>query len=224
MGYLDCEKCGGYYKLKEGEAIDDFEGCSCGGKYKFVKEIEEIKSAKDLKSNFIENSTCPNCGIENSANTKFCGSCGKPLNTENITIKPQKKVTNTSSSNKSGFIAKNDIIAIISGLITIIALYSAYFLSIYIIPTLITGIVAGFFTPTGNYMKSILYGAITSFVGTVGYVLVINVLYSSYISFQYADITISPIFIVEIIIVAIALGAIGGLVGSFIRQRASIKN
>ena len=80
MGYLNCEKCGGHYELKEGEAIDDFEGCSCGGKFKFVKDIADLNSAKDIKSNFVEKFICPNCGIENGLNTKFCGSCGEPLN------------------------------------------------------------------------------------------------------------------------------------------------
>ena len=213
LGYLNCEKCGGYYQLKEGEAIDDFEGCSCGGNFKFVKDIDKVNKAQELESNFMDKSICSNCGLENNINTKFCGSCGKPLKTEFINKNSQIKFSKTIAGNQSGFMEKNDIIAIIFGLITILALYSAYYLSIYIIPTLISGMVIGFLTPTGNYMKSTLYGAIISLVGTVGYVSVINILYTSYISFQYAQITISPIFIVEIIMIAIILGAFGGFVG-----------
>ncbi len=119
---------------------------------------------------------------------------------------------------------KNDITAIISGFVTIIALYSAYFLSIFIIPTLISGIIAGFFTPSGNYMKSIIYGAVIGLVGTAGYVFVINVLYTSYISLQYATITISPLSIIEILFLAIVIGSIGGFVGSYFRPYININN
>ncbi len=79
LGFLKCEKCGGYYELKEGEAIDDFEGCSCGGKFKYVKSIDGLESVKDLDSHSEDKSICPNCGTENLKNVKFCGSCGKPI-------------------------------------------------------------------------------------------------------------------------------------------------
>ncbi len=39
-GYVVCEECGGYYELEEGEYPDDFESCSCGGKLKYVKNLE----------------------------------------------------------------------------------------------------------------------------------------------------------------------------------------
>ena len=36
MGYLVCEKCGGYYKLQPGESPEDFDNeCECGGKLKY---------------------------------------------------------------------------------------------------------------------------------------------------------------------------------------------
>lgn len=51
-GYLVCSKCGGSYKLKEGESPDDFDSCECGGKLKFKKNLNSQKvtdTAKDLK-------------------------------------------------------------------------------------------------------------------------------------------------------------------------------
>ena len=36
-GYLECEKCGGYYELQEGESPDDFEKCQCGGNLNYYK-------------------------------------------------------------------------------------------------------------------------------------------------------------------------------------------
>ena len=38
-GYLICEKCNGYYELQEGESLEDFEACECGGNLKFIQEL-----------------------------------------------------------------------------------------------------------------------------------------------------------------------------------------
>ncbi|WP_321422351.1 DUF2927 domain-containing protein [uncultured Methanobacterium sp.] len=41
MPYLVCEKCGGYYKLQEGESPDDFlDKCECGGDLKYSKTLD----------------------------------------------------------------------------------------------------------------------------------------------------------------------------------------
>lgn len=39
MSYLICEKCGGHYKLQDGESADEFQQCTCGGKLRYVKSI-----------------------------------------------------------------------------------------------------------------------------------------------------------------------------------------
>jgi hypothetical protein len=46
QGYLECEKCGGYYELQPGESPKDFEKCQCGGNLRHVKQlvISSIKS------------------------------------------------------------------------------------------------------------------------------------------------------------------------------------
>jgi len=41
MGYLICEKCGGYYKLQEGEKADNYDYCQCGGKLKYFDHITD---------------------------------------------------------------------------------------------------------------------------------------------------------------------------------------
>ena len=43
MPYIVCKKCGGYYKLKEGESIDDFDRCPCGGDIKYVESLDDLK-------------------------------------------------------------------------------------------------------------------------------------------------------------------------------------
>jgi hypothetical protein len=45
MGYLICEKCEGFYELKEGESPEDFsDKCECGGKLEYVDTIEGLKN------------------------------------------------------------------------------------------------------------------------------------------------------------------------------------
>lgn len=42
-GYLLCDKCRGYYKLKSDESPKDFtDKCSCGGKIRFSKSIDVV--------------------------------------------------------------------------------------------------------------------------------------------------------------------------------------
>lgn len=51
MGYLICEKCGGYYELQEGESIDDFQGCECGGKFRYAENIDDLDQESNTESN-----------------------------------------------------------------------------------------------------------------------------------------------------------------------------
>ncbi len=39
MGYLVCENCEGYYELQEGESLENFEECECGGNLKYVENL-----------------------------------------------------------------------------------------------------------------------------------------------------------------------------------------
>ena len=38
--YLECDNCGGYYKLEDGESLEDFDGCQCGGKLNYQQKKE----------------------------------------------------------------------------------------------------------------------------------------------------------------------------------------
>lgn len=42
--YIVCENCGGYYQLKKGESLDDFESCHCGGELKYAKKYFKLNS------------------------------------------------------------------------------------------------------------------------------------------------------------------------------------
>ncbi len=54
MGYLICDKCGGYYELQPGEKPEDFSNeCECGGEliysdtFDFIEENEDVHTATD---------------------------------------------------------------------------------------------------------------------------------------------------------------------------------
>lgn len=42
-GYLICNTCSGYYKLKENESPEDFNRCECGGPLEYVENIDHIR-------------------------------------------------------------------------------------------------------------------------------------------------------------------------------------
>jgi Family of unknown function (DUF5518) len=48
--YLICNKCGGYYELKEGESLEDYEGCECGGQLKYSPSILTGNESEDYIS------------------------------------------------------------------------------------------------------------------------------------------------------------------------------
>lgn len=107
MGYLICEKCGGRYELMEGESIDNFETCQCGGTLKYPEnELKEVKSLENLNSPHENNLNvegtfkeggkndkpkfiCPNCMKEHE-NGIFCSKCGGKL----ITVMKGKVIGN----------------------------------------------------------------------------------------------------------------------------------
>lgn len=53
MGYLICEKCKGYYELREGEHPEDFDRCQCGGKLKYVDKLEQPQKAEKKRPYYI---------------------------------------------------------------------------------------------------------------------------------------------------------------------------
>lgn len=53
MGYIICEKCGGYYELQPGEHPEDFDRCDCGGKLKYERSlIDENYDIPSSRSGF----------------------------------------------------------------------------------------------------------------------------------------------------------------------------
>lgn len=53
MGYLVCQNCGGYYKLKEGESAEDFVACQCYGQLVYVESLEDIKENEEVQDKSV---------------------------------------------------------------------------------------------------------------------------------------------------------------------------
>jgi len=71
MGYIICNKCGGYYELQEGESPKDFEACHCGGNLRYVESIKEVYKPKNRLK-------CGVCGHEQEKGLK-CSKCASNL-------------------------------------------------------------------------------------------------------------------------------------------------
>lgn len=72
MHYLVCEKCGGYYELQEGESLDKFSECQCGGSLTYVDSVDE--NVEDEQKVLY----CLNCGNYDMVGV-YCSKCGGRL-------------------------------------------------------------------------------------------------------------------------------------------------
>jgi ribosomal protein L40E/predicted negative regulator of RcsB-dependent stress response len=151
VGYLKCEKCGGYYELQEGESPDDFEDtCECGGKLKYVESldsfsdepedktptIDDVPLSKDKSINepitskdISQGRFCPKCGKQNTLTATFCKKCGYDFKTGSIpptSIRDLNKAKNSPNDDKkslqSKFTNKKVLIPIVVVLLVLVAL------------------------------------------------------------------------------------------------------
>lgn len=79
MGYLICDKCGGYYELNPGETAANYDKCDCGGKLRYAPTIAGVNPK------YKHYDVCPKCGAENPAGSAFCGSCSSSMKKESKT-------------------------------------------------------------------------------------------------------------------------------------------
>ncbi len=48
--YIICENCGGHYRLKKGESLEDFRSCHCGGKLKYAEKYYKLNEKRGFMS------------------------------------------------------------------------------------------------------------------------------------------------------------------------------
>ena len=165
MSYLICEKCGGYYKLKEGENPDDFKACECGGTMRYVQNFnahfdEELDPINEFN-------ICPDCGNENKLGEEYCKSCGKM-------IKDTQKEENNSSDDKTVIdkLTSNKwmlrtVAAVIGILIVVIPTFLAadwnYTLLLLLIGGIVASLIAGGKSEDGA-LNGIVVGVIAALV------------------------------------------------------------
>lgn len=211
MSYLICEKCGGYYKLKEGEKPDEFEACECGGSLKYVQNFnahfdEELDPINEFN-------ICPDCGIENSAGEKYCKSCGKMIkDTENEKTSSANKNALKFTSNK--WILRT--VAVIIGILivvipTLIFANSNYALLLLLIGGIVASLIAGGKSEDGA-INGIVIGLVAALI-----ILIFrgNFLFSDDILF---NIEIVLFEMSGAILILALFGLIGGVIGISIRD------
>ena len=221
MSYLICEKCGGYYKLKEGEKPDEFETCECGGTLKHVSVSSALRYVQNFNAHFDEEldpvnefNICPDCGTESSAGEKYCKSCGKMMkdtkNKENNSS--DTKNTLKSRSNKWILRAAAIIVGILIVLIpTFLFTNSNYALLLLLIGGIVASVIAG-----GKSEDGAINGII---VGVIAALLILifrgNFLFVDDIIFNI------EIFLFEMsgaILILALFGLIGGVIGIYIHD------
>lgn len=67
MPYILCEECNGYYELQDGESLDDFDRCQCGGKLKYI-EKHSFGNTSNENENFE---------VDKSYVVKVCEDCNE---------------------------------------------------------------------------------------------------------------------------------------------------
>ncbi|MGB9979826.1 hypothetical protein [Methanobacterium sp.] len=150
MGYVICEKCGGYYKLEKGESHEDFEACNCGGtlkhivfgapeNQKFSSDLRYVKSIQKESKKPKNALKCNICGHEQEKGL-ICSKCGSRIRRK--TNYQTEFKTNHRSRYYYGHVAKSSSIhffdrihwgAVTSGII------------FYIVASIVTKIVGGIF-------------------------------------------------------------------------------
>lgn len=74
MRYIVCDDCGGYYKLEEGESLEDFDECQCGGTIRYATSFKDIVKNRDAPTIL-----CIHCGASNQETNTECVNCGEKL-------------------------------------------------------------------------------------------------------------------------------------------------
>ena len=162
MSYVICGKCGGYYKLQEGESFEDFDKCQCGGNLSYAKYIP--KTRKKPKNNI----KCRICGHEQER-TLVCSKCGSK-------IRP-----NTNHWNRTGYrhLAEDDLLdridfnAIKSGVLFYILALIIMFIVRNVVPAFISFVGLGIISQSGTHdIAGAIYEGLT-IIGIIDIVIVV---------------------------------------------------
>jgi hypothetical protein len=144
---------------------------------------------------------CDDCTVALAGQT-YCHDCVEEL----VKTKDQKTETN-----------QINIRAGVYGFITALLVLLFSFLSYAILPSLFCGLIAGYVASAEDYTKSMIYGTVTSAISVPISFAILNASYLN--NNPFAIYFLRMEFTIELFIIAIILGALGGLMGIYLRQK-----
>lgn len=100
MGYLKCEKCGGYYELQDGESPADFEDiCECGGQLNYVQNLDDFSNiVPDSNENNLNNHETLDDYLNHTSSNENTASKNNKVSSDKLT---SQKANPNSTKNKN---------------------------------------------------------------------------------------------------------------------------
>lgn len=201
--YIVCEKCGGFYELKNGESLEDFESCECGGKLKAVKKINNKaqqsktdQNHKNIKERFSTNS-------ERIINFKA-------ISIGTITV----------------LILSILFSALLNGNILISYVLNTSYIPFTFLAAIITSYIVG-----KNLKNGIINGIISGLIATIISLFLINYTLNAPFSSDLVDTLINTtlqsfnlMFSITTPLITISIGALAGFLGTYLKIGAYNKN
>lgn len=246
MSIIECDNCGGYYKLEEGESLEDFDTCQCGGNLSHVKFQEAINKQK----NSIQ---CSICGHIHEKKAIICSNCGTIL---------RRKVNNNrgkydyqhviEQSKEKSFLDRIEWWGIASGIIFLIVAQvissvflfggllrlatsnagvgevSTFFSGSMLITVIImvaSGFVAVATIKTRDYINGIINGGMVgAFIGILSgtFALIAVAFFAGIIGQENAGIISGLLMIIFYVFIYGAITAFGGLIAVYVRKHTSV--
>lgn len=244
MSIIECDRCGGYYELEEGESLESFDSCQCGGSLKYAKPSQKTVRQK----NFTE---CRICGHIQEKKSVICSKCGSFLR-RNSNYNRHDYSHVLEQSNKKSIIDRIEWWGIASGIIFLIVAQvlssiflfgglfrlashdagvneiSAFFSGSMLVSVLImilSGFVAVATIKTRDYVTGIINGGfVGAFIGVLAgtFALIIILIFAGIIGQQNAGIIGGVVMLIFYTIIYGALTASGGLIAVYVRRHTSI--
>jgi ribosomal protein L40E len=231
MRYIICDDCGGYYKLLDGESLEDFDACRCGGHLRYAQSFKEIIKNRDAPTK-----TCIHCGASNSETALICSKCGKQLRRVNRRVKdyPARK-SNRSNVNILDRISFMGVIAgiiflVVASIIAVIGLAGSImsnngvdvlrsmggYLILFVFVIIASGFISSYISGTKDYVDGLLNGAMVG--------LALSVLGALFTMIMVMTVDVGMgiaaglITLLAYVLIYGSLTAFGGLIGAWLRN------
>lgn len=247
MSIIGCDRCGGHYELEEGESLEDFESCQCGGNLNYVDfKRQTFKGKKQIQ--------CHVCGLAHEKRAVICSKCGSILRRgSNQYSRGRHDYTHVlEQSGQKGLYDKVEFWGIASGVIFFIvtqilsnififggllrlvtqnsnesAIFAFFSGSLLVSVTImiLSGFIAVTTIKTDDYISGIINGGLVGafiglFAGTLA--LIVITFFAGILGYENAGMIMGLIGLVGDIVIYGALTAFGGLAATYVRRHTSL--